>query len=307
MKLSHLITPFLDDPANHYSPATKTGYRDRLRTLIDTIGDKDISAVTEQDLVDGITAGNVSQGYQKTRMATYRSFMSWASWKGHVETNPAEHLRRNVKLAPRGVKTHTWLTQGEVQAFLSRLPTGTPVERRNRVMFQLGFSTGLRRAELAALTWGQLNLTRQSARITGKGGKVATVYLSPGTLSVLGDWKAEAIDDIGAEPLTQYVLPRIKQVSNFDGTEPFYTKLWDRGLSLAWISNTVRSVSESIGQPITTHDMRRSYAGMVKDELGDIVKVQEALRHSNVGTTQRYLETRQDAAMLAGREANLGF
>lgn len=307
MRISAIYHDWIRDPANGFSKATKVGYRDRIRTLIEIVGDKDVAAVTEDDLVAAITARNVSPGYQRTRMVTYRSFFSWLSWKGHIGANPAEHLNRVLRLKPQPVREHTWLTVDEVRSFLSCLPVDTPVERRNRVLFQLGFTTGLRRHELVGLTWGKISLARQEARIVGKGGKLATVYLYPGTVSVLEDWRAEAEADIGGAPTTQFVLPRVKSVLNFDGTSRYHTVLWDESLSLAWVSNTVRRVSEEQGTPLSTHDMRRSYAGMVQDQLGDIVKVQAALRHSNVGTTQRYLETRQDAALLAGREAALGF
>lgn len=300
MRISEAYPQFLRDPVNGFSEATRIGYRDRIRTLTQTIGDKHVEQVTEQDLLDAITVGGVSPSYQKTRMTTYRSMFSWLSWKGYIDTNPAEHLSRTLKLAPRPVKEHTWLTADEVRSFLSCLPVSSPVERRNRVLFQLGFTTGLRRRELINLTWAKVDLEKAQARIVGKGGKLATVYLYPGTVEVLRGWKAEG-------PGTGYVLPRIKHVVNFDGTERYHIILWDKALSPAWVSNTVRRVSEEMGTPLSTHDLRRSYAGMVQDQLGDIVKVQAALRHTNVGTTQRYLESRQDAALLAGREANLGF
>lgn len=300
MTISTVYPDWLNDPVNGFSAATRIGYRDRIRTLVTTVGDKPVGDVTEDDLVAAIVVGDVSNGYKKTRMVTYRSFFSWLSWKGMIESNPAEHLSRIVKLTPQPVREHTWLTAADVHEFLDKLPTDTPVDRRNRALFYLGFTTGLRRRELVSLTWSKVALDRSEARVVGKGGKLATVFLYPGTVDVLGEWKAEG-------PGEGYVLPPVRSVLDFDGTARYYTVQWERSLSPSWVSTTVRRVSEEMGHPLSPHDMRRSYAGMVQDTLGDIVKVQAALRHSNVGTTQRYLETRQDAAMLAGKEAALGF
>lgn len=287
MRISEAAPLFLLDPANRFSTSTRSTYRHRLTALSKLLGDPHLDKVTERDIVRAVSAAT-SDAYRRSHLTTYRSFFSWASWQGHTDSDPTQHIGRAVTIGNRPVKAHTWLDEDAAKELLEGLPTETPVDRRNRVLIQVALTTGLRRAELANITFADVDSDRGSVRIVGKGGKLAEVALTEKTRTIVDSWKAES-------PGHGYLLPRIYR------PEPgLYTIDWDSGLSTAHISRTVKKVTG-----LAAHDLRRSYAGIIQDRLGDIVKTSQALRHSNVGTTQRYLESRQDAAYLVGREAGL--
>ena len=54
------------------------------------------------------------------------------------------------------------------------------------------------------------------------------------------------------------------------------------------------------------HDMRRTFAGLMFEKV-DIYSLKEAMRHTDVSTTEKYLQTRPDGAAQAVRDAGLDF
>jgi integrase len=289
VKYRKVVNNYISDPAKRFADSTRKTYcYNLLRIDVDQIED-----VTEQHLLDVITSPTLSGSSQIQLMKTYRSFFSWAEWLGLIETDPSKNLNRVLNPSRSAVRENVWLDKDDVMTFLGMLHRGTPIARRNRMIFQLGFTTGLRRTELTKLTWGKLDLDRGQASIVGKGGKLATVYLTDTTVDELYKWKAE-----GPASASAFVLPSGHSV--FKDGDRTTTLYWDRPLDPRTLSHIVQDVSTSIGMRIATHDMRRSFAGMMVEKAG-IETTSVLLRHSNLGTTQVYLEKRQDAAYQAGK------
>lgn len=292
MDYREAIRQFVDDPSKRYAEATRSGYRWTL-TQVDR---PDVRDITEADLVALCTRPMAGTTQAKT-IKILRSFFAWAEWKGLIDHDPARNLHRVVRVNKQPVRRNHWLDADEVRRLLASLPNGTLAERRNRVLFQLGFSTGLRRAELAGLRWDLVDLDRQEATLTGKGGKRASVFLTDRTVEVLRGWRAEA--PAGAV----FVLPSVSSQWGEGGRVD--VAVWSRPLSLSTVSRIVADVTGKLGNRIATHDMRRSFAGIMVDVAG-IEAASTALRHSNLGVTQVYLEKRQDAAFQIGKEVGLG-
>jgi integrase/recombinase XerC len=287
MNYTQAVTQYINDPAKRFADSTRNNYRYALGKLDAT----NIEDVTEKQLVALLSDRKLSGTSQSNLIKIYRTFFSWAKWKGLVTEDPALNLGRIIAPNMNPVKTNSWLSKDEVKAFMALLPIGTELKRRNKVLFQLGFTTGLRRAELCGLTWGDINLKKASATVLGKGGKLASVYLTDATVAMLNAWKGDHTDG-------QYVLPPASSIWSEHGRKT--ELLWDTPLKPASLSSIVRQVSIDAGQRIATHDMRRSFAGIMND-LSDIEATSIAMRHSNIGTTQVYLEKRQDAAYQAGK------
>lgn len=302
MQVSEAATRFINE--NGFSASTKVGYRERLGRIEAATTNDNIKAVDLEDLVYAIGMGG-SGNYRNTLVSTYRSFFGWCLRNGLIDVDPTLGLSQRVKSDSRPVKQNHWMSAAEVRSFLDWLPTTTTRERRDQLLFTLGFTTGLRRAELQAMTFDRVDLSQAKAFILGKGRKLAEVYLHEEARNLLVNWKEELdeltyyVADSEQEDWTGYVLPPLREI--WSGDCRLHTVL-PGPLSLRQISSIVKETSYVYGRPFATHDMRRSFAGIVQDQLGDIRSTSQALRHSNIGTTQRYLETRQDAAWHIGRE-----
>ena len=90
---------------------------------------------------------------------------------GLVAQNPADL----VAAPKRGQKLPRVLDAEEVAALLDRIPASTPLELRDRAMFELAYASGLRAEELVKLDVGVVDFDAEEVRVEGKGSKTRIV------------------------------------------------------------------------------------------------------------------------------------
>ena len=84
-----------------------------------------------------------------------------------MASNPADLLP-----APRLPQTlPTTLKPADVAALLERIPASTPLEQRDRALFELAYSSGLRAEELVDLDVTSIDFDAEQVRVEGKGSK----------------------------------------------------------------------------------------------------------------------------------------
>src|SRR5262249_50946916 len=85
--------------------------------------------------------------------------------------NPAELLSspKKPQRLPRVLKP------AEVAALLDRIPATTPLELRDRALFELAYASGLRAEELVSLELESVDFDSETVRVEGKGGKTRIV------------------------------------------------------------------------------------------------------------------------------------
>ncbi len=309
---------FLKDPANGLkTPSSVSSYRYQLRRLVAN-GDREMDTWTEGALVDlchTVTSKGdpPSDNTIRQRKAIARGFFEFAHWKGWISENPAAHINRAVRHGKQPVKRHHWLTKSQVAHVIESVDTSTIMGRRDQLIVRIGFTTGLRASELASMTWGTTDLDAGEVHIVGKGRKLATVALSGNTRLALIDWRSEAAVALGYLPEgDEGVIIQVQNASDLTkGLDPRYRivkGLWDRsGVTSCTISKRVNTVSRACGIDFAAHDMRRTWAGLLKDGGASIYDVSKALRHSNVSVTERYLQARQDGSAAVSRQAGIDF
>src|SRR5918998_2632256 len=81
------------------------------------------------------------------KLAALRSFFETLREHGEIEANPADLLA-----APRsGRELPRVLAPDEISRLLDRIPASTPLELRDRALFEIAYSSGLRAEELVSL------------------------------------------------------------------------------------------------------------------------------------------------------------
>src|SRR5919197_577147 len=90
---------------------------------------------------------------------------------GLMDANPAE-LLASPKLPQRLPRA---LTPADVSMLLDRIPTSTPLELRDRALFELAYACGLRAEELVNLDTSSIDFDGEQVRVEGKGGKTRFV------------------------------------------------------------------------------------------------------------------------------------
>src|SRR4051794_19620509 len=116
------------------------------------------AALGERDVVAATVA---------RKLAALRSLYRTMREHGHLDANPADLVpapKRPQKL-PRVLKAD------EVAELLDRIPQTTPLDVRDRALFELAYAAGLRAEELVNLDHGSMDFDAEEVRIEGKGGK----------------------------------------------------------------------------------------------------------------------------------------
>ncbi len=271
MSFAPLVTAFLDHlRARNYSPRTIALYGQDLGRLAACAGDRPPETLAAHDLRRCLArlhaAGHAPRSLARM-LSAWRRFYTWLGRQGRVHANPCSGLR-----APKGPRRlpHT-LTPDLLTRLLDARTAQDPMTLRDRAMFELMYSSGLRLAELVGLDVQDLDMREGEVRLTGKGRKTRLVPVGSRALAALRAWLAvrqPRHPDEGALFLGARggrVSPRVVQ---------------------ARLKRLARQLG--IGERVHPHALRHSFASHVLQSSGDLRAVQEMLGHASLSTTQVY-------------------
>jgi site-specific recombinase XerD len=143
---------------------------------------------------------------------------------------------------------------------------------RDRAMLMLMLRCGLRVAEVAGLSLGDIDLRRRRLFIhDGKGRKGRVVYVSDDALLALDDYLARR-----PASTTQKVFLVEK------GTYR------DRPLSIRAIQKRMEYYAKKTGLKVSCHHLRHTMATQMLNADAELVTIQDLLGHRWITTTQRY-------------------
>ncbi len=253
-----------------YSPATVSNYSRSLNRLRDYLERQQVARWRDVhgDQIQGFIAGEhrrgLSPGSLRDMLSACRGLYRYLAREGKAQTNPA--------LGVRSPKTPRKLPQvldvDEMSALLD-FPADDPEAIRDRALFELLYSSGLRVSELTSVRWRDLDLREGLITVTGKGRKTRVVPVGSrarAALETLREHDAPGTDDplvcgrLG-KPLTpNQVRTRLKRRARDQG-------IWKR---------------------VYPHLLRHSCASHVLESSGDLRAVQELLGHADISTTQIY-------------------
>ncbi len=197
-----------------------------------------------------------------------------------IQSLPAD----KVKLAKdKSVQDIKFLTLDQVEKLLLAPDTSHNIGLRDRAILETLFSTGLRVSELVTLNRDQLKIKPDTKdlelSITGKGGKIRTVYFSERAVKWLRKYLETRTDTDEALFISYKPGSRNKEHS------PTSRRITPRS-----VERILEKYSKIAGLPIqaTPHTLRHSYATDLLNQGVDIRIVQELLGHQNIATTQIY-------------------
>jgi integrase/recombinase XerC len=147
------------------------------------------------------------------------------------------------------------------------------LELRDKAMFELCYSSGLRLAELASLDCNLAqDLAAGEVTVTGKRAKTRSVPVGAKARAALAAWLARRGEIAAADCPALFVSRRGTRLS----MRMIQLRLdrWGRKAGL--------------GAHVHPHMLRHSFASHVLQSSGDLRAVQEMLGHSSIGTTQVY-------------------
>lgn len=185
------------------------------------------------------------------------------------------------------------LTAKEYRALLGMLKKdASPRGLLDYALFRFGLTSGLRAAELCGLTWGMISEGEERITCTfiGKGSKRRTVQVEPEALSAC---KRAFRARWGRAPKPSDYVFNGAATGRARG-RPGITKSCVHLHVKAIIANGKALGIIREGLSFSTHCMRHSFASLSLESGMDVFSLKEALGHSSLSTTARYLHNRKD-------------
>jgi len=172
------------------------------------------------------------------------------------------------------------LTEEEARRLLAAPDSSTPIGRRDRALLELLYSTGLRRAEVAALDVGDVDFVGGSVFVNrGKGGKSRLVPLGENAAAALRLY----VDAVRPRFAMKPGVPALFLAAARNGHS-------GKRLSAASIRIRIALHAKTAGieRPVTPHALRHSLATHLLRAGADVRHVQAILGHSRIDTTEVY-------------------
>lgn len=255
------------------SPRTCESYGHDLARLIEfcsvhgikTWGE--LSPALARQFVSGLHRGGLGGTSIRRILSATRGFFRYLLREGVVAVNPFVGLS-----APKSPHRLPKTLSIEESARLVELPGEDSVSVRDRAIFELFYSSGLRLAELVALDVNDVALDEGLVRVLGKGGKVRIVPVGAPALEAIGLWRSLREQWAVSGETALFVSRR-------------GARLGARAVQLRMQYWARRRLSGTGAHP---HMLRHSFASHLLESSGDLRAVQELLGHADISTTQIY-------------------
>jgi len=205
------------------------------------------------------------------RLSAIKGYYEWCRRKFHWKTDPFA----DSKIIRGGKTLPTYLAYHEIESILN-LPDGGFAGLRNRVLFELLYSTGCRVGEICLLNVG--DIFRRQAVVRGKGGKERIVFIGSEAAAALAKYLPHRLAKVANDPDSQRAL-----LLNLRGK-----RITSRGV---YYLTRLYAELANVAKKVTPHTFRHSFATHLVDEGADIRTAQELLGHANLSTTQIYTHT----------------
>jgi integrase/recombinase XerC/integrase/recombinase XerD len=215
------------------------------------------------------------------KLAALRGFFRALVELGARGDNPAELLSspKRPQHLPRVLKP------ADVAKLLDRIPATTPLELRDRALFELAYASGLRAEELVSLELGALDFDAERVRVEGKGGKTRLVPTGEHALAAVERYLARGRPALeSSESRALFLSKTGRRLSTSDV----------RRRLRVWTQHTTAQVP-GIGD-LHPHALRHSFATHLLEGGADLRAIQELLGHASISTTQVY--TRVESSRL---------
>ncbi len=253
-----------------YSELTAENYARDLRHLFELSGDTPLANLKIHHIrrfIGQLHSKGLSGRSLARMLSAWRGFFTYLMRDHGLADNPCVGLR-----APKSPKVLPQALSPDEATRMVDLPTDSTESIRDKAIFELFYSSGLRLAELVNLDPLQLDMTAGEIRVIGKGSKTRIVPLGQFAISALQAWLA-----------VREQLAKIDETALFVGA---------RGQRISARVVQLRMKQWGIKQGITSnvhpHLLRHSFATHVLQSSGDLRAVQEMLGHASISSTQIY-------------------
>jgi integrase/recombinase XerD len=202
-------------------------------------------------------------------VSALRSFFRFAMDEGLVKDNPAfllESPKRRARL-PEVMDKKT------IEGLLDKIDISAPCGMRDKCLFELIYSAGLRVSEAAGLDVKDIDINSGIAKVKGKGSKERIALFGTEAALRLREYLQEARPKLAGKVNKSHALFLGK-----NGKRLSRKGIWKNYAKSAAIAGTSSHL----------HTLRHSFATGLLEGGADLRAVQELLGHADISTTQIY-------------------
>lgn len=213
--------------------------------------------------------GDMKKKTQNYYMIALRAFLKYLRKTGVESLQPEK-----IELAKTSMRDLDLVTADELNRLMKTPAGDSQTALRDRALFELLFSTGLRVSELCSLN-ADLDLSRDEFSVRGKGDKVRVVFLSPSAKRAVAEYLKKRDD------MSEALFVRTGK----GGKNKDLPRLTPRS-----VQRIVKhyAIKAGITRKISPHTLRHSFATDLLEGGADLRSVQALLGHANISTTQVY-------------------
>ena len=200
-------------------------------------------------------------------LSSWRGFFDWLVRQKELAANPCAGVR-----APKAARMLPQVLSPDDAVRLVSVEDPGTWGLRDRALFELAYSSGLRVSELTGLDLGAIDFATGEARVVGKGSKTRIVPVGEHAVTAIRKW-IEARSAVG----------------NVDKDALFVGKSGGRMLPRE-VQRRIKRWAALAGLDVDAHPhmLRHSFASHVLQSSGDLRAVQEMLGHASIASTQVY-------------------
>ena len=277
-----MVSRFLDyiSVERHYSELTVQAYGDDLRRFADFLGVEpeqlDLSVVSSDDvrswMVDMLDKGQTPRSV-KRRLSSLRSYAKYCLKVGIVKTDVTQKI-----IAPKMKKTlPVFYKESEMAAEHRIVEHADDFEsKRNALIIEMLYQTGMRRAELLRLTDSDIDSCQMQIRIFGKRRKERIVPF--------GDSLKQLIDD--------YLSMR-EQQTGLTMTPTFFCTGKGEPMQARQVYDVVKEIMSEVStlKKQSPHVLRHTFATTMLNNGADINTIKTLMGHASLAATEVYTHT----------------
>lgn len=275
MAIASFIT-YLELEKN-YSQHTLTAYKKDLTSFSDfALSEYEVDdlstinySIIRSWIVTLVESGITNKSINR-KISSLRTYYKYLLKIGSIEVSPlAKH--KSLKVSK---KLQVPFSEKEITTVLEQLQEVNDFESaRNKLIIELFYATGMRRAELVQLKLTDISIPNKTIKVLGKRNKERIIPLLP---TIIGT-------------LQEYILYRDQLPVLVDASYLLLTnkgtKIYDT-LVYRIITSYFNSASEKIKK--SPHILRHTFATHLLNEGADLKAVKELLGHASLASTQVY-------------------
>lgn len=262
-----------------YSPHTITAY-------LKDLNDFNAFAVSEYDYSDIVSVNyavvrswivslvdsKISNRTVNRKVSSLKTYYKYLLKTGQIEVSPlAKH-----KALKTTKKIQVPFSEVEIENVMELLEVENTFEGlRDRLIIELFYSSGIRRAELINIKLKDVSYSQKTLKVLGKRNKERLIPLLPSVLKTISEY-----------------LPIREELKNIKDQE--YLFLTSKGVKVYenLVYRVIKSYFSQVSEKVkkSPHILRHSFATHLLNEGADINSVKELLGHSSLASTQVYTQ-----------------